>query len=44
LVRNRPDSFFIKPEDVADSVVRLTQQKPSTWSFEIEARPYSEAW
>lgn len=41
---DKPDSFFIKPDDVADSVFQLTQQKPSTWSFEIEARPFGEVW
>lgn len=41
---DKPDNFFIKPDDVADNVVRLTRQKPSTWSFEIEARPFGEVW
>lgn len=41
---DKPDSYFIKPDDVADNVFRLTQQKPSAWSFEIEARPFGEVW
>lgn len=41
---DKPDNYFIKPDDVADNVVQLTQQKPSAWSFEIEARPFGEVW
>jgi NAD(P)-dependent dehydrogenase (short-subunit alcohol dehydrogenase family) len=40
----KPDDFFIKPDDVAETVLTLTQQKPSTWSFEIEVRPFGETW
>jgi NAD(P)-dependent dehydrogenase (short-subunit alcohol dehydrogenase family) len=41
---DKPDSFFIKPDDVAEIGFRLTQQKPSAWSFEVEARPFRETW
>jgi NAD(P)-dependent dehydrogenase (short-subunit alcohol dehydrogenase family) len=41
---DRPDWFFIQPEDVAEIGWRLTQQKPSAWSFEVEARPFKENW
>ena len=41
---DKPDSFFIKPEDVAEIAFRLTQQRPSAWSFEVEARPFRESW
>jgi NAD(P)-dependent dehydrogenase (short-subunit alcohol dehydrogenase family) len=41
---DKPDSFFIKPDDVAEIGFRLTQQKPSAWSFEVEARPFGESW
>jgi NAD(P)-dependent dehydrogenase (short-subunit alcohol dehydrogenase family) len=41
---DKPDSFFIKPDDVAEVGFRLTQQKPSAWSFEVEARPFGESW
>src|SRR5438067_1480271 len=40
----KPDSFFIKPDDVAEIGFRLTQQRPSAWSFEVEARPFGESW
>lgn len=40
----KPDSFFVKPDDVAATVYWLTQQPRSAWSFEVEARPFAEAW
>jgi NAD(P)-dependent dehydrogenase (short-subunit alcohol dehydrogenase family) len=41
---NKEDSFFVKPDDVAEVAYRLTQQGRSAWSFEVEARPFSETW
>jgi NAD(P)-dependent dehydrogenase (short-subunit alcohol dehydrogenase family) len=41
---DKPDSFFLKPDDIADTVFHLTRQKPSAWSFEVEARPFGETW
>ena len=41
---DKPDSFFIKPEGVAETVFRLVAQDPSAWSFEVEARPFAETW
>jgi NAD(P)-dependent dehydrogenase (short-subunit alcohol dehydrogenase family) len=41
---DKPDSFFIKPDDVAEIGFRLTQQKRSAWSLEVEARPFQEKW
>ena len=38
------DSFFVKPDDIADTAVMLTRQKPSAWTFELEARPFGEKW
>lgn len=43
-MRGKPETFFIKPDDVADIAFRLTQQSPSAWSFEVEARPFGESW
>ncbi|HEY8086644.1 MAG TPA: SDR family NAD(P)-dependent oxidoreductase [Polyangiaceae bacterium] len=40
----KPDSFFIRPDDVAETAFWLTQQAPSAWSFEVEARPFGESW
>jgi NAD(P)-dependent dehydrogenase (short-subunit alcohol dehydrogenase family) len=44
MMPNKPDSFFIRPADVADIALHLTRQQPSAWSFEVEARPSGEAW
>jgi NAD(P)-dependent dehydrogenase (short-subunit alcohol dehydrogenase family) len=44
MLKDKPDSFFIKPDDLADSVFHLTTQRRSTWSFELEARPFGETW
>ncbi|MBN9226341.1 MULTISPECIES: SDR family NAD(P)-dependent oxidoreductase [Legionella] len=41
---DKPDDFFVKPNDVAETVFWLTQQAPSTWSFEVEIRPFGEVW
>jgi NAD(P)-dependent dehydrogenase (short-subunit alcohol dehydrogenase family) len=41
---DKPDGFFVKPEDVADSALWLTRQPRSAWAFEVEARPFGEAW
>jgi NADP-dependent 3-hydroxy acid dehydrogenase YdfG len=41
---DKPDSFFVKPADVASTVYALTQQPKSAWSFEVEARPFCETW
>jgi NAD(P)-dependent dehydrogenase (short-subunit alcohol dehydrogenase family) len=41
---DKPDSFFAQPDDVAEIGFRLTQQKRSAWSFEVEARPFGESW
>jgi NAD(P)-dependent dehydrogenase (short-subunit alcohol dehydrogenase family) len=43
-MKDKPDSFFIKPDDVADTALWLTRQHPSAWSFEVEARPFGESW
>jgi len=41
---DRPDEFFVRPEDVAASVVSIVKQPRSAWSFEVEARPFGETW
>jgi NAD(P)-dependent dehydrogenase (short-subunit alcohol dehydrogenase family) len=41
---DKPDGFFVKPDDIADTAVMLTRQKPSAWTFELEARPFGETW
>lgn len=41
---DKPETFFIKPDDVADTAFWLTRQPRSAWSFEVEARPFQEKW
>ncbi|MEA1080083.1 SDR family NAD(P)-dependent oxidoreductase [Marinobacter qingdaonensis] len=41
---DKPDDFFLKPADVADSVWMLTRQAPSAWTFELDLRPFAETW
>ena len=41
---DKPDNFFVRPDDLADTAFALTRQKPSAWSFEVEARPFGERW
>ncbi len=43
-MKDKPDSFFSKPDDIAEIALRLTEQQPSAWSFEVEARPFGENW
>jgi NAD(P)-dependent dehydrogenase (short-subunit alcohol dehydrogenase family) len=44
MLKDKPASFFLKPDDLADSVFHVTEQHRSTWSFEVEARPFGETW
>lgn len=39
-----PDSFFVRPDDVAETVLSIVRQPRSAWSFEVEARPFGEKW
>ena len=41
---DKPDDFFVKPDDVAATAHWLAQQPRSAWSFEVEARPFGEKW
>lgn len=41
---DKPDAFFIKPDDVAETVVGLTKQSRSAWTFELDIRPFGEKW
>jgi NADP-dependent 3-hydroxy acid dehydrogenase YdfG len=44
MMKDKPDEFFIAPDDVADTAFHLTTQPRSAWSFEVEARPFKEPW
>jgi NAD(P)-dependent dehydrogenase (short-subunit alcohol dehydrogenase family) len=41
---DKPDEFFIKPDDVAATAVMLAKQPRSAWSFEVVVRPFGERW
>ena len=41
---DKPDDFFLKAADIAETVWQTTQQSRSAWSFEVEARPFGENW
>lgn len=41
---DKPDEFFLKPDDIAQSVFFLTQQAQQAWTFELDLRPFMEKW
>ncbi len=44
MMKDAPDDFFLKPDEIAESVYYLTQQPKSAWSFELDVRPFGEKW
>lgn len=41
---DKPEDFFAKPAAIADEVFHIAHQHPSTWSFDVELRPFAERW
>src|SRR5213078_440483 len=41
---DKPDAFFVKPDDVAATAAFLVAQPRSAWTFELEARSFCETW
>src|SRR5262249_1498579 len=41
---DRPDQVFIRPSDIAESVLPLVHQPRSAWTFELDLRPFGESW
>ncbi len=41
---DKTEDYFMKSDDIADSVFFLTQQKSSAWTFELDLRPFAEKW
>ncbi|GAB2728369.1 SDR family NAD(P)-dependent oxidoreductase [Halomonas garicola] len=41
---DKPDTFFLNADAIADSVWFLTRQQRSAWTFELDLRPFGEAW
>jgi hypothetical protein len=44
MMPDRPDSFFLQPGAIAESVYNVSRQEPSAWAFEFEVRPFAEKW
>lgn len=44
LAPDKPDDFFAKPAAIAEEVYRVAHQDRSTWSFQVELRPFCEVW
>jgi NAD(P)-dependent dehydrogenase (short-subunit alcohol dehydrogenase family) len=44
MMRDKPDTFFQKPEDMAATAVWLAKQPRSAWTFEAVVRPFGETW
>lgn len=41
---DKPDSFFMEPKQIAESVYFLAQQPQQAWTFELDLRPFGEHW
>jgi NAD(P)-dependent dehydrogenase (short-subunit alcohol dehydrogenase family) len=41
---DKPDDFFMQSDDIAESVWSLVNQKQSSWTFELDLRPFGETW
>jgi NAD(P)-dependent dehydrogenase (short-subunit alcohol dehydrogenase family) len=39
-----PDDFFISPAAIAEEVWHVAHQERCAWSFNVEVRPFREAW
>ena len=42
--KTKPDDFFIAPAAIADEVWHVANQPRSSWSFNVEVRPFGETW
>lgn len=42
--RDRPDDFFLQPDQIAENVLHLVRQGRSAWTFELDLRPFGEKW
>ncbi|HZZ87179.1 MAG TPA: SDR family NAD(P)-dependent oxidoreductase [Caulobacteraceae bacterium] len=43
-MKDKPDDFFCKPDDIAAECLRIVRQPRSAWSFNVEIRPFGEPW
>ena len=42
--KSKEEIEFAQPEDIAEEIFRISQQKRSAWSFDVELRPDIEKW
>ena len=42
--KSKDDIEFAQPQDIAEEIFRISQQKRSAWSFDVELRPDIEKW
>ena len=41
---DKPDDFFLRPDEMAETAVWLARQPRSAWTFEVAVRPFGEKW
>ena len=41
---DKPDDFFIQPDDIASEVWHIAHQSKSAWTFDHWLRPFGEIW
>ena len=41
---DKPDDFFIQPDDIASEVWHISHQSKSAWTFDHWLRPFGENW
>ena len=44
MMPDKPDDFFMDPDQIADAVYFLATQEQQAWTFELDLRPYGEKW
>jgi len=42
--KDQPDSFFLRPDAIADTFFHVAGQDRSAWTFEVDLRPFAERW
>ncbi|MGR9090846.1 MAG: SDR family NAD(P)-dependent oxidoreductase [Gammaproteobacteria bacterium] len=44
MMADADDDYFIQPSAIADTAFQVAHQDRSGWSFNVEVRPFGEAW
>jgi short-subunit dehydrogenase len=44
MLPDKPDTFFLKAGEIAETVYHVARQPKSAWSFEVDLRPFAEHW